>query len=184
MLATHDRPITRPEYNHLPFGGPKYQLNEGDHVMAPSPESFHQGILGDLAGIFRGHLLNHPIGKSYITPLDVYLSETNVDQPDLFFVRKENLAITEEQGVEGAPDLAVEILSKTTSKYDFWPKRSIYARTGGEERRVIDPVKRKVARDRLGENAETPTAVYRGKQALTSAVLPGLTVPRPEIFAS
>ena len=163
MLATHDRPITRPEYNHLPFGGPKYQLNEGDHVMAPSPESFHQGILGDLAGIFRGHLLNHPIGKSYITPLD---------------------AITEEQGVEGAPDLAVEILSKTTSKYDFWPKRSIYARTGGEERRVIDPVKRKVARDRLGENAETPTAVYRGKQALTSAVLPGLTVPRPEIFAS
>ena len=46
MLATHARPITRHEYAQIPFGAPNYQLIEGDLVIAPSPGSFHQDIVG------------------------------------------------------------------------------------------------------------------------------------------
>jgi Uma2 family endonuclease len=184
MLSTKARPITRHEYAQIPVGAPNYQLIEGDLVMAPSPSSFHQDILLNLGIIFREYLRTNPIGKVYLAPLDTYLSDINVYQPDLLFVRKENLSIIEEHGIEGAPDLAIEILSKTTAKYDLGIKRSIYARTGVEELWIIDPAKRTLALYRLGENADTPLATYKAKQKFTSEVLPGLTVDLADVFAA
>lgn|GEM_PF-5536216 len=37
-------------------------------------------------------------------PLDVFLTETSVCQPDIFFVSKKNLHLLEEHGIHGAPD--------------------------------------------------------------------------------
>ena len=184
MLSTKARPITRHDYALIPVGAPNYQLIEGDLVMAPSPSSFHQDILLNLAGIFRDFLRTHPVGKIYIAPLDTFLSDLNVYQPDLLFVAKENLGIIEEHGIEGAPDLVVEILSKTSGKYDLGPKRSVYARTGVAELWIIDPVKRTLALYRLSEDADTPVATYRAKQRFTSVLLPGLTIDLGMVFAS
>lgn len=184
MLSTKARPITRHEYAMIPVGAPNYQLIEGDLVMAPSPGSYHQDILLNLATLFRDYLRKHPIGKIYVAPLDTYLSDINVYQPDLLFIRKENLGIIEEHGIEGAPDLAIEILSKSSAKYDLGPKRSVYARTGVEELWIIDPAKRTLALYRLAENADTPAATYKAKQKFTSEMLPGLTIDLAAVFAS
>ncbi len=184
MLATKARPLTRHEYALIPFGAPNYQLIEGDLVMAPSPGSFHQNVLLNLATIFRDYLREHPLGKIYVAPLDTYLSDLNVYQPDLLFIRKKNLSIVEEHGIEGAPDLAIEILSKTTSKYDLGIKRAVYARTGVEELWIVDPTKRTVAVYRLADQPETPIATYRAKQKFTSEVLPGLIIDLAAVFAS
>ncbi len=184
MLSTKARPITRHEYALIPVGAPNQQLIEGDLVMAPSPSSFHQDILLNLGMIFRDYLRAHPIGKIFVAPLDTYLSDLNVYQPDLLFVRKENLSIVEEHGIEGAPDLAIEILSKTTAKYDLGVKRSVYARAGVEELWVIDPAKRTLALYRLEANPDTPAATYKGRQKFTTEVLPGLTIDLVEVFAS
>ena len=183
MLSTHARPITRHEYATIPFGAPNYQLIEGDLVMAPSPGSFHQDIAGKLYRLIGNFLDTESIGRVFIAPLDVHLSDINIYQPDVFFIRKENEAIIEEHGIEGAPDLVIEILSKTTEKYDLGIKRSIYARTGVEEMWIIDPAKRTLALYRLAENADTPVATYRAKQRFTSTVLPGLTIELPALFA-
>ncbi len=183
MISTQARPITRHEYAQIPFGAPNYQLIEGDLVMAPSPGSFHQNILLNLAELLRAHLRTRPLGRVFIAPLDVHLSDLNVYQPDLFFIRQANLAIVAEHGIEGAPDLVVEILSKTTEKYDLGLKRAVYARTGVEELWIIDPTKRTLALYRLSENADTPVATYRAEQAFTSALLPGLSVELAAVFA-
>ena len=183
MLSTNAKPVTRYEYALIPTGAPNYQLIEGDLVMAQSPNTFHQEILVNLATSFRTHLRTHPIGKVYIAPLDTFLSDISVYQPDLLFVRKENRSIIEEHGVEGAPDLVVEILSKSSAKYDLGPKRAIYARTGVEEMWVIDPPKRTLSVYRLGEDAENPSATYRRTQSFTSTVLPGLQIVLADIFA-
>lgn len=183
MLSTKARPITRYEYVLIPEGAPRQELIEGDLVMAPSPSSFHQDIVANLLVIIRSYLREHPIGKVYLAPLDTYLSEINVFQPDLLFVRNENRSIIEEYGIEGAPDLAVEVLSKSRAKFDLGPKRSVYARTGVEELWIIDPAKRTLALYRLGENPETPLATYKARQKFTSEVLPGLTIDLAEVFA-
>ena len=184
MLSTKARPITRHEYAMIPVGAPNYQLIEGDLVMAPSPSSFHQDILANLLVIFRAYLREHPIGKIYVAPLDTYLSDINVYQPDLLFILKENLSIIEEHGIEGAPDLAIEILSKSSSKYDLGPKRSVYARTGVDELWTIDPAKRTLALYRLAENPDTPIATYKARQKFTSTLLPGLTIDLVDVFSS
>ena len=184
MLSTHARPITRHEYATIPFGAPNYQLIEGDLVMAPSPGSFHQDIAGKLYRLIGNILDTHSLGRVFIGPLDVHLSDINIYQPDVFFICKANAAIIEEHGIEGAPDLVIEILSKTTEKYDLGIKRSVYARTGVEEMWIVDPAKRTLALYRLAENADTPVATYRAKQRFTSALLPGLTIELPALFAT
>ena len=142
--------------------------------MAPSPSIPHQDIAGRLYRLIGNFLDTHPLGRVFIAPADVHLSDLNVYQPDVFFIRQDDRAIIEEHGIEGAPDLVVEILSKTTAKYDLGIKRTIYARTGVEEMWIIDPAKRTLALYRLAENADTPAATYRAKQRFSSTVLPGL----------
>lgn len=184
MLTTKAQPITRHDYALIPVGAPNYQLIDGDLVMAPSPSSFHQTILSKLDRVIGNFLDVHPIGRHFIAPLDVHLSDLNVFQPDLLFVRKANGSIIEEHGIEGAPDLVVEILSKTSEKYDLGPKRSVYARTGVEELWIIDPEKRTLSLYRLVEDAATPAATYRAGQKFTSTLLPGLTIDLAAVFAA
>ncbi len=184
MLSTQARPITRHEYALIPFGAPNYQLIEGDLVLAPSPGTSHQDIAGKLYRLIGAFLDRHPLGRVFIAPLDVHFSDINIYQPDVFFIRQANRGIIEEHGIEGAPDLVIEILSKTTAKYDLGIKRGIYARTGVEELWIVDPAKRTLALYRLLDNADTPTATYRAKQHFSSALLPGLTIALADIFAT
>lgn len=183
MISTQARPITRHEYALIPFGAPNYQLIEGDLITAPSPGTFHQTIASKLNRLIGNFLDTHLLGRVFIAPLDVHLSDLNVYQPDVFFIRQANLAIVAEHGIEGAPDLVIEILSKTTEKYDLGLKRTVYARTGVEELWIIDPAQRTLALYRLSENGDTPVATYRAEQAFTSALLAGLTLELSVIFA-
>ena len=184
MLANpHAPPVTRHDYAAIPEGSPRYELVEGDLVMAPSPSSFHQDIVGNLYFILRGYLREHPLGRVCIAPLDTYLSEINVFQPDLLYIRKENLGIIEEHGVEGAPDLVVEVLSKTSARFDLGPKRATYRRTGVEQLWIIDPKKRTLAVFELATDAETPVATYGIKQSFESPLFPGLVIRLAEVFA-
>ncbi len=85
MRAVATEQFTVADYRAMPEGPPYYQLVEGELIMAPSPSSFHQEIAGNIYFLLRQHVVKHRLGKVCIAPLDVYLSETNVFQPDVFF---------------------------------------------------------------------------------------------------
>ncbi|WP_043582397.1 Uma2 family endonuclease [Geminisphaera colitermitum] len=176
------RPLTAHDYRELPEYGPRYQLIEGDLHMAPAPNRFHQGILIFLAGEFTIYLKQNQIGKVYAGPFDVYLSDLNVYQPDLSYFSKERYCYLTDEGANGAPDLVVEILSPSTSKYDLGVKRDVYARTGVLEYWIIDPMARVVKVYNLEENADTPVATLRSGRKLASALLPGLSIGVTELF--
>ncbi|AHF91663.1 hypothetical protein OPIT5_17015 [Opitutaceae bacterium TAV5] len=184
MPATQAPPLTRHDYALIPVGSPNYQLIEGDFVMAPSPSSFHQDIAGNLYLLLRNYLHSNPDGKAFMAPIDVYLSDLNVYQPDVLFIRKENRSIIKKHGIEGAPDLVIEVLSKTSAKYDLGPKRAIYTRTGVEELWIVDPDRRILALYRLATDSETPAATYKAADTFSSTLLPGLTISLKEVFAS
>ena len=93
MLKTVPRPLTVRDYRQLPEGPPYYQLIEGDLYMAPSPDRFHQDILGNLYFILRSYLENHPLGSVHLAPSDVQLTDLNVYQPDLYYVSRTRRAI-------------------------------------------------------------------------------------------
>jgi Uma2 family endonuclease len=184
MLQTSVPLITRRDYQAMPEGPPYYQVIEGDLLMSPSPNTFHQIITGRIHQLIANYLEKHPLGEVFIAPLDVYLDDTNVYQPDVFFVSNRRRGIITEQGIEGAPDLVIEALSPATARYDKGSKREMYARCGVKEFWLVDANSRTIQVYLLGKNAEEPIATHSEKATFESSLLPGLRVKNAAIFKS
>ncbi len=73
--------LTVENYKILPETGPRYQLIEGDLYIAPAPNRYHQDISRNLEYILLDYLEEHPIGKLYDAPFDVYLVSTMFFSP-------------------------------------------------------------------------------------------------------
>ena len=139
MLAPVYPAITRSDFEEMPEGPPYYQLIEGQLVMSPSPFTRHQRIVARLLALLTDHIEKFQLGEVFVAPLDVFLNDLNVYQPDLVFVSKTRTAHVTERGIEGVPDLCVEVLSKSTQKYDLTTKRKVYAQSGFKHYWVVDP---------------------------------------------
>jgi Uma2 family endonuclease len=183
MATPQEVLFTAEDYKNLPETGPRYQLVQGDLIVAPAPNRYHQEISGNLEFIFRAYLKEHPIGKVYHAPFDVYLDEHNIFQPDILFVSKERSGILTRQGAEGAPDLIIEILSPSSARLDLDRKRKVYARHGVIELWIIVPETRQVQVYRLQEQPNRPSAIYERTDAFESPLLPALRLEAAEIFA-
>jgi Uma2 family endonuclease len=174
--------INRHDYEQLPEGPPHYQVIEGDLVMSPSPNRSHQIVLGNIFYLLSRYLEKNPVGKIYLAPFDVFLSEINVYQPDLLFISNENEGIVTDHGIEGGPDIAIEILSPGTAKYDRGSKRKIYARTGVKELWLVDPETKRIEVFDLTKDVETPAGTYGSRANFGSPLLPGFKVSTARIF--
>ncbi|MDX1960991.1 MAG: Uma2 family endonuclease [Leptospiraceae bacterium] len=129
------------DYLNTPEGS-KFQLIGGEIIEMTSPNLYHQEILLNLCIQFKNYLQKNKSGKLFIAPLDVYLSETEVYQPDLFVLLKENFSKMQETKIEGAPDLVVEVLSPSTAYYDMKHKKSVYEKFGVKEYWIVDPMQK------------------------------------------
>ena len=150
--------------------------------MAPAPNRFHQDISGNLEFILRKYLEKHPIGKLYDAPFDVVLNEINVFQPDILFVANERKSIFTKQGVEGAPNLVVEILSASTTRLDKGVKKKIYASAGVTELWLIDPDAQTIEIYFLQREAGHPSATHNRRDVFSSPTFPNLKISAAEIF--
>ena len=59
-------------------------------------------------------------------PFDVHLDDENIYQPDILFMRNDQLSNIREDGFHGTTDVVIELLSSATSKYDLGPKKAGY----------------------------------------------------------
>jgi Uma2 family endonuclease len=80
------------------------------------------------------------IGEVYYAPVDVYLDgDSCVVQPDIIFVKNGGQAYFTDEGVYGAPQLVIEILSPSNEDHDNIRKKALYERFGVQEYWIIDP---------------------------------------------
>jgi Uma2 family endonuclease len=173
--------LTVEDYRATPEGS-RYQLVEGDLLRVPSVNVFHQIIVGNLSLIFGRFVDRQPVGQFYFGPLDVYLSEHNVLQPDLLFVASANLGILAEDGVHGAPDLVIEVLSPATAQLDKKTKRRVYARAGVKEMWLVDPLLLQIQRYDFARDQAKPVQLIEEDESFTTSLLPGLTFAASEVF--
>ena len=175
--------LTVENYKILPETGPRYQLIEGDLYMAPAPNRYHQDISRNLEYILLDYLHEHPIGKLYHAPFDLYLDDYNVFQPDILVVLNDRRSILTDAGAEGAPDFVVEILSPKTARLDRDNKRRVYATSGVRELWIIAPETRTIEVYLLPVDPATPVAIYDADAVFESALFPGLQFDARKIFA-
>lgn len=183
MHATKQlQPLTRHDHQSLPDGGPRYELIQGQLVMAPAPNRKHQQISRNLEFLLLRFFSEHPIGELYHAPFNVYFSNIDVLQPDILFVSNQRQHILTEQGAEGAPDLVVEILSPRSAINDRNVKRDIYARFGVTEYWIIDPEAETLAVYEFLSDPNQPARTLQRGQPLTSSILRGFQSEMDAIF--
>jgi len=174
--------LTVADYRAIPDGS-RYQLLEGElYAMSPSPKYTHQLIVWNLVGLFSRYLERHPVGRAFVGPFDVFLSENDVVQPDIFFVAKDGLSAVQEDGVHGAPDLVIEILSPSTAQLDKKQKRLIYAKAGVKELWLVDPLLLQIQRYDFARDTAKPVQFLEENETFSTPLLPDLTLAAAEIF--
>ena len=82
------------------------------------------------------------VGRIFLGPLDVVLSDRDVLEPDLLFVFGDQEGIVTRANVQRAPALAVEVPSPGTRKHDEHVKRRLFDERGVREYWLVDPVGR------------------------------------------
>lgn len=118
-----------------------YEIINGKIVsMSPRPSTRHSTVLINLSSIFRNYFkgkLCKPFAE-----VDVFFDDNNHFIPDLVVVCDNS----KDKGshIEGAPDLAVEILSPSTTKYDKYDKKDIYEKYGVMEYWIVDVKNRSI----------------------------------------
>lgn len=124
--------------------GTRCEVIFNELIMSPSPSSQHQFLLADLHVLLYTFLKDKGIGKAVLSPFDVYFENyISAVQPDLIVLLNETLNKVEKDGLYGAPDIAIEILSQNKS-YDTKRKRALYEKAGVKEYFMIDPENKKV----------------------------------------
>lgn len=116
-----------------------YELINGELVKKSAPAPRHQIIQANLFWSFSSYVRQHSLGVILCAPVDVFVDDYSVPQPDLLFIAKENQHIITDDGVMGAPNLVVEILSPSSVKRDRSDKMRLYQRLQIPEYWIIDP---------------------------------------------
>jgi len=179
--------LTYEDFLLFPDDGQRHELIDGEHYVTPSPNITHQGIVGNLYFRIRAWLEQHPIGKVFLSPLDVVFTRFDVVEPDLLYMSNERAAaILTDEHVTGAPELVIEIASPITRKRDETIKRQLYERSEVSEYWVVDPeidVVR-VYRYESGEFHRPIELTAEADDGLTTQLLPGLKISVKQIFVS
>ncbi len=183
MLLTKEKHSTVRDFERLPEGAP-YQLIAGELIMSPSPVLSHQRIIRRLALRLDDFIQRKQLGEIVLSPMDVYLTEEDVYQPDLIFIRKENVHLLDPNDrIRFVPDLVIEVLSPSTGSFDYSRKKRIYCERGVREYWIIDPEERTIE-IMVKEGAFYQTvAMLRPPAMIESAMFPGFSMKVEEVFA-
>ena len=112
-----------------------YEIINGQVYMMSSPKYNHVVINGSLHRIFDTYL-DGKTCEAFIN-FNVIFSEDDQFIPDEIIVCNPDLV--EDDAIHGAPDLVVEILSKSTSRIDKNDKFFKYEQYGVKEYWIVDP---------------------------------------------
>jgi Uma2 family endonuclease len=127
---------TYEDYAAIPEEAGRYELLDGELLLLSTPSTVHQMVSTALQKIL------YACDEEYLVlnaPLDVILSKHSTLQPDIVMVHRNRMDIVTLRGIEGPPDLVVEILSPSTASRDRGKKQDIYAYYGVPELWIVDP---------------------------------------------
>lgn len=130
--------VTAAEFLQLPETNQSTELIDGQVIVPSSRSDRHQSVLGNLLVLLYKTVHT---GELRLAPTDVYLSEADVVQPDIFWVSAENSTCVLVDGKfwRGAPDFIIEILSPSTERRDRETRFNLYQQHGVREYWMVEP---------------------------------------------
>ena len=165
--------------------GVRYQLIEGELIKMAGPNDPHQVFTGRFYIQLTLQTDELGIGETRVAPYDVAIDEHNTFQPDVLFVSNERRHVFDDvnHGINGTPDVVVEVLSQSTRNRDLEVKLPVYARNGVREMLAVDLSAESVAKYVGDGQSMTLARVYGPDDVLTSDAMPGVAIDLGPIFA-
>jgi Uma2 family endonuclease len=177
--------MTADEYMAMPYDGRHTDLVDGE-VVVHFPSSLHQIVLLDLQRAVDAWALSVPGRGGIMLPLDVKLDERNVFGPDLLWYAEGRLPSRDDPRPYPVPDLAAEVRSPSTWRYDIGAKKAAYERAGLPELWLVDTTANEVIVFRRS-SPKAPTfdvaLELTVDDELTSPQLPGFALALSTLFA-
>jgi Uma2 family endonuclease len=173
---------TDEEFMALPEGG-RYELVDGEVVDMGNSGMEHGYVASILNILVGGYVLSQKLGVVCDSSTAFAMKTGNKRSPDFSFVSKDRL-----QGVrrltkgffQGAPDLAVEVISPSNTFEEIHNKLVEYFENGCRLAWVINPDEQSV----LVYRQPQPDRLLKVTDALSGEeVIPGFELPVAELFA-
>jgi Uma2 family endonuclease len=172
--------MTYEEYAALPEDGRRYELINGELVMAAAPNGKHLIASKRYYDDLNAFVVAGDLGMVFYAPYEWKYSEYDAVQPDLFFVARDRLHIVGSDYMTEAPDLISEVLSPSTRRYDLVTKTAIYARLGVREYWIVDPEHETIFFQALRNGVFVP--LVSGDGIARSELLSGFAVDPVTLF--
>jgi Uma2 family endonuclease len=185
--TTRSGEFTYDDFCALVRDGEKGDLIDGVIYMA-SPENIDANELeGWLSTLMRLFARKRKLGRVFVSRVACRFDNKNGPEPDILFVSTKHYARIKRGGIEGPPDLAVEIVSPESADRDYKKKRGQYEHFAIPEYWIVDEDLEKVTLLRLDRQGKYREVRAR-KGMLYSKVLPGFRLdpnwlwqdPRPD----
>ena len=163
--------------------GVRYELSEGELIVTPSADFFHNDIRDRFNARLRVFLDACPCGN-VISEMDMTLAADVVRRPDVAFIRKGRLEGVDLHRVPLpiAPDLAIEIVSKNDRADDLNLKVSQYLQAGVQAVWLFYPSTRLAYRYVPGKLDPEVRSAKAGDRFEEPELLSGFSLPLSEIL--
>ncbi len=178
-----ESPVTYEMYANMIDDGNRYEIADGVlELLSPSPTFTHQSIITEFLYKINDSCRNEFIIVS--SPIDVILSDTEVRQPDIVIIHRGRMSIISNRGINGAPDLVVEVTSEHSRRRDKVRKRVVYAQYGVPEYWIVDLSNFTLEQYVLDGDRYELADVYAGDDTIRSLTMPCASFSMNEIIQS
>lgn len=164
-------------------------------LMSPRPSVNHNLIAGNIFATFWNYLKGKKC-RAFGDGTDVYLTENDRVIPDAMIICRPD--IIKRNGIHGAPDLVVEVLSPGTAKNDRGYKKDLYEKAGVKEYWIVEPDARSIEAYLLTDGKYILDDVYTAfsddieltedekaqyKKEIKISIYKDFTIPLEDIFS-
>lgn len=183
MVAQQPVRLVYADLASFPEDNFRRELIDGELIVTPAPAIRHQRAVGALFVALTLYAREHG-GEALVAPTDVYLSDIDVVEPDVLFVRTEHSDRVEEKVIRSAPDIVIEVASPSTRRLEIVRKRELYERFAVPEYWYVDLEAERLEQYTLESGRYGPPVVMSSGDALTSEQVPGFTIAVAEVLGA
>jgi Uma2 family endonuclease len=165
------------QFEQFQDDGMKHELLKGEHIALPPAKSLHSDVQHRLMHFLWPYVNQHRLGDVRIETGFKLSSDTWV-QPDVSFLRAAQIQAVQPRGYfEGAPAIAIEVVSESNRAAQLDLKTGLYLAHGSEEVWVVYPETSEVCVHYPDGHSKT----FAGGD-LRSDLFPGWSIPVDSLF--
>ncbi|MDF0552018.1 Uma2 family endonuclease [Kamptonema sp. UHCC 0994] len=174
---------TDAEFMALDRDGHRYEIVNGELIDMGNSGAKHGYVCSTLMILLGGYVRLHKLGAMFDSSTAFKMKSGNKRSPDISFMAKERLQGLDDLPdgfLEGAPDLAVEILSPSNTVEEIDKKLVEYFDNGSRLVWVIHPRQKYVL---VYRNAQEPDRLLKSNNSLDGEeIIPDFTLPIADLF--